>query len=88
MDFDTATSWGIPEHIFHELTLMPDIKKIKIIQFLAGSLSDHTATVEDEKSCTSRMLEKHAGKWVGDESVDEIMGIIRENSSVREPLAF
>lgn len=34
------------------------------------------------------MLEKHAGRWAGDETTDEITTKICENSSAREPFKF
>ena len=34
------------------------------------------------------MLKKYAGAWKGDNSVDDIMKMVREGSSVREPLKF
>ncbi len=83
-----AISLGISEYVFNVLTSLNDVKKLNLIKFLADSLSHDEAVMEDEKSYTSKMLKKHAGKWVGDESVDDIMHSVRESSSIREPLAF
>ncbi len=88
MGYETTMPLGIPENIFRELVSMNDVKKLNVIKFLAESLSVPAAKVEDEKSYTRRMLDKHAGKWVGDESADDIMQTIREHSSIREPLTF
>ena len=49
------------------------------------SLSDG---IKFSKKYTEDMVNKHAGTWVGEESVDEIMSKIRENSSSSEPLKF
>ena len=48
--------------------------------------SENDAT--DDKNYTERMLKKHAGSWNGEESTDDLMNKIRENSSTREPLIF
>ncbi len=88
MSNEIAMSLGIPENIFRELISMTDVKKLNVIKFLADSLSVHATVAEDEKTYTCRMIEKHTGKWVGDESADDIIHIIREHSSIREPIAF
>lgn len=53
---------------------------------LTNSMLKSETKAEDNKKRTLDMLEKHAGSWVGDETTDEIMDKIRENSCIREPL--
>lgn len=48
-------------------------------------LKSETAFADDE---TERMLERFAGCWHGEESVDDIMSCINENKSIREPISF
>lgn len=39
-----------------------------------------------DKEYTEKMLERFAGCWHGDESTQQIMSVIKENRSFREPL--
>lgn len=56
------------------------------VKMLTNSMLKSETKAEDNKKHTLDMLEKHAGSWVGDETTDEIMDKIRENSCIREPL--
>lgn len=54
-----------------------------------------TSVLEDEKEAqtavsdhTRVMLNKFYGAWVGEESADETVKVIRENATSREPIAF
>lgn len=67
---------------------MNDKMKLYVIKILTDSLLKSETKVVDEKIHTINMLEKHAGMWVDDESADEIIHKIRENSSIRKPLEF
>ncbi len=69
------------------LLSMSHAKKLNIIKLLVDSLSV-PEKAENEKTYTRRMIDKHSGKWVGDESPEELMQVVRENSSIREPLNF
>ena len=67
---------------------MSDDTKLRIIRMLTDSLLKREKVTEKSSAFTSEMLKKHAGTWVGGETADEILSSVRENSSVREPLAF
>ena len=64
--------------------------KLRIIRLLTDSLikSEIVEPADDSKEYTRKMLDKYAGAWSGNESADELMAAIRENSSVREPMQF
>lgn len=81
-------SADIPAGFVDALLRMSDEIKLRIISLLTDSLLKSEQNVADEEAYTRKMLEKHAGTWVGDETTDEIMGKIRESSSIREPLKF
>lgn len=51
---------------------------------LINSILKSETKADDDKKHTLYMLEKHAGSWVGDETTDEIMDKIREDSSIRD----
>ena len=70
----------------NELLQLSDAAKRRIIHLLVDSLSTGHRT--EEKVRTDFMLKKYAGAWKGDNSVDDIMKMVREGSSVREPLKF
>ena len=78
----------LPGNYMNVLLGMSDDTKLRIIRMLTDSLLRRERIAVKSPSFTSDMLEKHAGSWVGDESADEIMSTIRENSTVREPLKF
>ncbi len=41
-----------------------------------------------DKEYTDKMLDKFYGKWEGNETPEEIMHLIKENASSREPISF
>ena len=65
---------------------MSDDTKLRIIRSLTDSLLNHNNVSEKPSAFTSEMLKKHAGAWVSNETADEIISTIRENSSIRKPL--
>lgn len=67
---------------------MSDDTKLRIIRMLTDSLIKCDDIDAKSPSYTSDMLKKHAGAWVGNESTEEIISIVRENSSIRKPLEF
>ena len=73
----------MPERNAYRLSVIGAMAKDMIDKLL--SLSDG---IKFSKKYTEDMVNKHAGTWVGEESVDEIMSKIRENSSSSEPLKF
>ena len=66
--------------------------RLSVIGAMAKDMIDKLLSLSDgikfSKKYTEDMVNKHAGTWVGEESVDEIMAKIRENSSSSEPLKF
>lgn len=78
----------LPGNYMNLLLGMSDDTKLRIIRMLTDSLLNRERISVKSPSFTSEMLRKHAGAWVGEESSDEIMSVIRENSTVREPLKF
>ncbi len=77
----------LPVNYINALLGMSNDTKLRIIRLLTDSLIK-SEMVETDVDNTQQMLQKHAGAWVGDESVEEIMSCIRENSSSRFPLEF
>ena len=74
-----------------QLFALSNDQKLRVISLLTQSMlraPKDKADVMDEKEYTRQMLEKHAGKWVGDETAEDILSAIRENSSMREPVMF
>ncbi len=88
MSTEATVSLDIPRGILRDLASLSNSKKIDIIKFLVNSLHAEGEKVENEKDHTRRMLNKHAGKWAGSESPEEIINIVREHASIREPLTF
>ena len=79
----------LPAGYVNALLGMNDDTKLRIIRLLTDSLlKDSVAPVECSEDYTRSMLDKHAGSWRGEESADEIMACVRENSSNRQPLDF
>ena len=75
----------LPINYINVLLGMSNDTKLRVIRLLTDSLLNQNAVIEDN---TQMMLRKHAGAWVGNESADEIISCIRENSSSRSPLEF
>ena len=76
---------ALPINYINALLGMSNDTKLRVIRLLTDSLLNQNVVTEDN---TQMMLKKHAGAWVGNESADEIMSCIRENSSSRSPLEF
>lgn len=88
METIVKPSVNMPTHILSTLLSMSDKMKLYVIKVLTDSMLKSETKADDDKKHTLDMLEKHAGSWVGDETTDEIMDKIRENSSIRKPLKF
>lgn len=88
METTMKSSVNMPANILNTLLSMSDKMKLNVIKILTDSMLKSEALVADGTKHTLDMLEKHAGSWVGDETAEEIMAKIRENSSIREPLKF
>lgn len=75
-----------------QLLALSNSAKRQVIHILIDSMLDNkknSATSNlNTSNRTQMMLSKFAGAWVGEESTDELMCKIRENSSIREPLHF
>lgn len=80
----------LPANYVNILLGMSKNTKLRIIRLLTDSLikSEIVEPADDSKEYTRKMLDKYAGAWSGNESADELMAAIRENSSVREPMQF
>lgn len=78
----------LPGNYMSVLLGMSDDTKLRIIRMLTDSLLNRKEMAVKSPSFTDEMLKKHAGTWVGDELTDEIMSVVRENSTVRKPLEF
>ena len=60
--------------------------KLRVIHILTESMLSPTS--ENDADRTAKMLDKHAGSWVGNESVADIMTTIKSASAIREPLTM
>lgn len=78
----------LPGNYINILLGLSDDTKLRIIRMLTDSLIKHEEIEAKPATLTSDMLRKHAGAWIGNETADEIMSTIRENSSIRQPLEF
>lgn len=70
------------------LYLLNDSMKLRLAALLTSSVADKADNAITGKNCTDEMIKKHFGAWQGNETTDELMASIRENSSIREPLRF
>ena len=77
----------LPINYINTLLGMSNDTKLRIIRLLTDSLIN-SEMVETGVDNTQQMLQKHAGAWVGNETAEELMSCIRENSSSRSPLEF
>lgn len=81
------TAFTLPMNYINVLLGMSDDTKLRVIRILTDSMLN-SKKMEIGGDLTLSMLKKYAGAWVGDESADDIVACIRENSSMREPLEF
>lgn len=88
MDTTIKFSSNLSGDFVRLLLSMSDKMKLHVIKLLTDSLLKSEMDVIDEMKYTEQMLKKHAGTWSDDESVDDLMSKIRENTSIREPLKF
>ena len=77
----------LPINYINALLGMSNDTKLRVIRLLTDSLIK-SEMAETDVDNTQLMLQKHAGAWVGNESAEDIMSCIRENSSARSPLEF
>ena len=54
-------------------------------QLYPGILKKNTDT---EKDHTDKMLERFVGCWHGDETADDIISLMNERRTIREPLSM
>lgn len=88
MESTMNNSQFLPNNYIGMLLGMSDDTKLRIIRLLTDSLLHSTSKVDNPSLRTDEMLKKHAGAWVGDETSDEIISAIKDNSSIRKPLDF
>lgn len=85
----TITASNIPTDIsiarsyWRTLSSLSDSVKLRLASMLTTSIVEKADKRESSAELTQRMLKKYRGAWVGDESADEIIAAIRENSSIR-----
>ena len=72
----------LPINYINALLGMSNDTKLRVIRLLTDSLIK-SEMAETDVDNTQLMLQKHAGAWVGNESAEDIMSCIRENSSAR-----
>ena len=65
--------------------------KLKLISLLSLSLSNKEFEIdnlESEEERTQKFLKKYSGAWVGNETAEEIIEIIKSVNSCKEPPLF
>ncbi len=77
----------LPINYINTLLGMSNDTKLRIIRRLTDSLLN-SGMGETGVENTQQVVQKHAGAWVGNETAEELMSCIRENSSSRSPLEF
>ena len=55
---------------------------------LTNSVLEEERKEMSDETYTEEMLNKFFGKWEGNETAEELMGIIKQNSSSSEPISF
>lgn len=70
------------------LYLLSDSMKLRLAALLTSSVADKTDNAISGRNHTDKMIKKHFGAWQGEETTEDLMATIRENSSIREPLSF
>ena len=55
---------------------------------LTNSVLEEERKEMSDEAYTEEMLNKFFGKWEGNETAEELMGIIKQNSSSSEPISF
>ena len=68
-------------------SMSKNIRLALAVKLTNSVLEDEREEMSDEEY-TEEMLNRFFGKWEGDETADEIMAIIKENSTSREPISF
>jgi len=77
---------SIAELYWKILSSLSDSVKLRLAKMLTSSVAEKAEKQESSSELTERMLKKYNGAWVGDESSEEIMTAIRENSSIRKAI--
>lgn len=77
---------AVAEAYLKTLRPLSDNVKLRLAALLTNSVAEERAQGKRPDDLTQRMLEKHFGAWEGDETSEEIMQAIRENSSIRKPV--
>ena len=55
---------------------------------LTNSVLEEEREEMSDEAYTEEMLNRFFGKWEGGETADEIMAVIKENSTSSEPISF
>jgi len=70
------------------LRFLSNEMKLKLATRLTASVVEKAERTETHVSeHTRQMLEKFYGAWEGDESAEQIIATIKENNSIRKPIA-
>lgn len=67
--------------------------KLRLITLLSQSMTENSdrtnaATDNSAQKRTERFIARFAGAWHGDESAEDIVGIINEGRTCRKPVSF
>lgn len=81
------TTLGTTNWYLQLLNPLSNSEKLSIINSLSASLLESTKP-KKQKDITERVLAQYYGAWVGPESADEIVRVIKEHSTSRAPLDF
>ncbi len=82
----TVLPWTVPKLIFVQITETCVRKPPK--NSPAGHLVKVMFPLRGSTTPAEEMLNKFFGKWEGNETAEELMGIIKQNSSSSEPISF
>lgn len=79
---EVNTYWRLIKHL-------SDGVKLRLISLLSQSITPKAMYEEMNKDTkTARFLEEFCGAWKGDASADEIITVIEQSRTSKDPLAF
>lgn len=82
-----ALDLQIADKYWNMLKDLSDNIKLRLATRLTASVLHEKAEAQ-EKSLPRTVLDKYCGAWEGEESADEIMATIKQNSTIRKPLSY
>ena len=79
---ETDAYWNLIKNAADEV-------KLRLITLLSQSLTTNARkSMHSDKEETERFLSKYCGAWHGNESAEEIIGVIKSVRSCKEPISF